>query len=351
MGAGFGGCAQPEMAPEPGSGQIPPTVTVVIPTLAADETLDACLASLARQTLLDFEVIVVNNSGRHLAKPKDRVRVITNDRNVGFGAAVNQGFRKSEARYLAVLNDDATAHPEWLQALVAAIELRPDVGMCASQVRLAGQASLDSAGMLLCLDGSSKQRGHHEPAASYARQDEALLPSGSAALYRREMLEEVGLFDESFFLYCEDTDLGLRARWAGWECLYVPEAQVEHRYSHSSGKASALKAYYVERNRLFVIFKTFPLLDLLLVPFYAIPRYFWHFIYALKGRGKAAEFQREGGSMLRLPWYVLRGHLALLARLPEIWRQRRGIKRRLTTKQFRRLIRRYSISPRRVAAL
>jgi GT2 family glycosyltransferase len=87
------------------------------------------------------------------------------------------------------------------------------------------------------------------------------------------MLEEIGLFDESFFLYCEDTDLGLRARWAGWECLYVPDAVIEHRYSHSSGKASALKAFYVERNRLFVIFKNFPLLDLLLVPFYAMSRY------------------------------------------------------------------------------
>jgi GT2 family glycosyltransferase len=165
------------------------------------------------------------------------------------------------------------------------------------------------------------------------------------------MLEEIGLFDESFFLYCEDTDLGLRARWAGWECLYVPDARIEHRYSQSSGKASALKAYYVERNRLYVIFKNFPLVDLPLVPFYAMSRYWWHFIYALGGRGKAAEFRREGGSVLRLPWYVLRGHFELLARFPEVWGQRRGLKRRLTTKQFRRLIRRYSISPRQVAAL
>jgi GT2 family glycosyltransferase len=223
--------------------------------------------------------------------------------------------------------------------------------MCASQVRHSAGGSLDSAGMLLCLDGSSKQRGHLESPASYARRQEVLLPSGSAALYRREMLEEIGLFDESFFLYCEDTDLGLRARWAAWECLYVPEAQVEHRYSHSSGNASGLKAYYVERNRLFLIFKNFPLLDLLLVPFYATARYFWHFIYALRGRGKAAEFQREGGSLLRLPWYVMRGHIALLARFPEVWRQRRRSKHRLTAKQFRRLIRRHSISPRQVAAL
>jgi GT2 family glycosyltransferase len=339
------------MAREPRPSQVHPTVTVVVPTLAADESLDECLISLERQTFSDFEVVVVDNSARHQVAGGGRVRVIANDRNVGFGAAVNQAFRQSHAPYLAVLNDDATAHPGWLEALLLAMEPRSDVGMCASQVRQAGDSGLDSAGMLLCLDGSSKQRGHMESPGAYGRQEEALLPSGSAALYRREMLEEIGLFDESFFLYCEDTDLGLRARWAGWECLYVADAVVEHRYSHSSGNASALKAYYVERNRLFVIFKNFPLLDLLRVPYYAMSRYFWHFIYALRGQGKAAEFQRESGGFIRLPWYVVRGHLELLGRFPAIWRQRRGIKRRLTTKQFRRLIRRYSISPRQVAAL
>jgi GT2 family glycosyltransferase len=324
---------------------------VVVPTLAADETLAECLASLDRQTFSGFETIVIDNSGRRVVLSTDRVQAIANERNIGFGAAVNQAFRQSGAPFLAVLNDDATAHPRWLEALLAAIESRPDVGMCASQVRHASDGCLDSAGMLLCLDGSSKQRGHLESPAAYARQEEALLPSGSAALYRREMLDEIGLFDESFFLYCEDTDLGLRARWAGWECLYVPDAVVEHRYSHSSGKASGLKAYYVERNRLFVIFKNFPLLDLFLVPFYATSRYFWHFVYTLRGRGKAADFHREGGSLLSLPWYVIRGHLELLARFGKVWRQRRVMKRRLTAKQFRRLIRGHSISPRRVAAL
>jgi len=332
-------------------GQTLPTVTVVVPTLAADDSLDACLASLARQTFSDFEVVVVDNSGRRAVQDDGRVQVIANERNVGFGAAVNQAFRQSSAPYLAVLNDDAVAQPGWIKALLDAIEPRPDAGMCASQVRFANDGTLDSAGMLICMDGSSKQRGHGDTAASHSRQEEALLPSGSAALYRREMLEEIGLFDESFFLYCEDTDLGLRARWAGWECLYVPDAVVAHHYSHSAGRASALKAYLVERNRLFVIFKNFPLLDLLRVPYYATARYFWHFAYALGGRGKAAEFGREEGSLLRLPWYVVRAHCALLGRLPEIWRQRRGIKRRLSSTQFRRQLRRYSISPRQVAAL
>jgi len=324
---------------------------VVVPTLAADETLTACLDSLAHQTATDFEVVVVDNSGRRSVQPRGRVRVISNDRNVGFGAAVNQAFRESNAPFLAVLNDDAIAHPRWLEALLAAVEERPDVGLCASQVRMAGDGRLDSAGMLLCRDGSSKQRGHLESPESYARPQETLLPSGAAAFYRREMLDEIGLFDESFFLYCEDTDLGLRARWAAWECLYVPGAVVEHRYSHSAGKASALKAYYVERNRLYLAVKNFPITDLLRAPFYSAIRYFWHFVFAMQGRGKAADFQRDGNSAAKLPLYVLRAHLAVLGHLPALWKQRRAMKRRFTPKQFQRLVRRYSISPRQVAGL
>jgi len=352
------------MLGETGPNQVHPAVTVVVPTLAADETLAQCLDSLEQQTFTDFEIVVVDNSGRNLVQPRDRVRVIANDRNVGFGAAINQAFRASNAPFLAVLNDDATAHPRWLEALLAAVEERPEVGLCASQVRMAGTLGnvlrsgddngavrLDSAGMLLCGDGSSKQRGHLESPESYARLQEALLPSGAAAFYRREMLDEIGLFDESFFLYCEDTDLGLRARWAAWECLYVPDAIVEHRYSHSAGKASGLKAYYVERNRLFLAVKNFPMADLLLVPFYSAIRYFWHFVFALQGHGKAADFQRDGNSAAKLPLYVLRAHFAVLGHLPALWKQRRAIKRRFTPKQFQRLVRRYSISPRQVAAL
>lgn len=336
------------MPPRP---EMDPTVTVVVPTLEADATLHECLESLERQTFQDFDVVVVDNSGRHAVAPLGRMRAIANDHNVGFGAAVNQAIRDSKAPFIAVLNDDAAAGPGWLAAFLEALEGRPDVGMCASQVRLAGDGRLDSAGMLLCRDGSSKQRGHLESPEKYSRRQEALLPSGSAALYRREMLEEIGLFDEAFFLYCEDTDLGLRARWAAWECLYVPGAVVEHRYSHSAGQASGLKAYYVERNRLFLAVKNLPMPDLLLLPFYSAARYFWHLVYSLQGRGKAAEFQRAGNSAARLPLYVLRAHFALLPRLPALLRQRRAMKRRFTTRQFRRLVRRYTIGVRQVAAL
>jgi GT2 family glycosyltransferase len=336
---------------QPPSSETQPAVTVIVPTLAADETLADCLASLDRQTFSNFEVIVVDNSGQRRVTPQNRLRAIANESNLGFGAAVNQAVRASTSPFIAVLNDDAIAEPHWLEALLTAVEARPDVGMCASQVRLAADGRLDSAGMLLCPDGSSKQRGHLEPPESFLRRQEALLPSGSAAFYRREMLEEIGLFDEAFFLYCEDTDLGLRARWAAWECLYVPGAVVEHRYSHSAGQASALKAYYVERNRLFLAVKNLPMPELLLSPLYSAARYFWHVVYAMQGRGKAADFRRAGNRSTQLALYVLRAYLELFRRFPTLWKQRRKMKRRFTPRQFRRLIRRFSISPRRVAAL
>lgn len=320
--------------------------------MAADETLSQCLRSLDAQTFDAFEVVVVDNSGQDRVRwPSPRVRVIANAANVGFGAAINQVFRASEGDYLATLNDDAVAEPGWLQALVECADQSPSVGMLASRVLLNGTAALDSAGMLLAADGSSKQRGHGRAAVEFANRRDALLPSGSAALYRRKMLEEIGLFDEHYFLYCEDTDLGLRARWAGWECRYVPEAGVEHRYSHSAGRASPLKAYYVERNRLYTVVKNFPAAMLWRVPFEGLARYVWHLAAMLAGRGKGAEFRQAGHSAALLPWLVLRAHMAALMRAPRLLRERTRIRRRISATEFRAVAECHAITVREVAAL
>jgi GT2 family glycosyltransferase len=334
---------------------------VVIPTLVADDRLRECLDALNRQTRRDFEVVVVDNSGRGLVRRNHfsrrsgigDARLIENERNVGFGAAINQALASTRSAFLATLNDDAVPHPRWLEALLAAIERRPDAGMCASQVRFCGEEFLDSAGMLVARDGSSKQRGHGRAPEEFPVAEETLFPSASAALYRRAMLETLGGFDDGFFLYCEDTDLGLRARWAGWKCLYVPEALVEHHYSHSAGRASPRKAYYVERNRLFVLAKNFPAPMLLTAPFVSAVRYFWHAWYLLRGRGVAARFRAEGYSGARMPWYVLRAHFALALHANRLWRQRRQIRAqaRITPAVFRHLVRCHSISARKVAAL
>jgi GT2 family glycosyltransferase len=331
-------------------------VTVVIPTLAADSRLLECVQSLSRQTMADFEVVIVDNSGHGLVRRNATApgaRVIENPRNAGFGTAINQGWRASASPYVATLNDDAVAHPDWLAALVSALDGRPDAGMCASQVRLFGEPRLDSAGMLVARDGSSKQRGHGRLPEDFPVLEEVLTASGSAALYRRSMLDDTGGFDDSFFLYCEDTDLGLRARWAGWKCLYAPQAIVEHHYSHSAGGASPLKAYYVERNRLFVLVKNFPGSMLLAAPFVTFARYLWHAWYIFRGQGSAARFRAEGNASPRMLWYVVRAHAALLANLPRLWHQRRQVRAsaRITAAVFRHLLRSHSIGARRMAAL
>jgi len=329
---------------------------VVIPTLTADSRLRECVDALAQQTRQDFEVIVVDNSGRGLVQRNAAApgaRILENTRNVGFGAAVNQGIRASAAPYIATLNDDAVPHPQWLAALVCALERRPDAGMAASQVRLYGEHRLDSASMLVGWDGSSKQRGQGRPPEDFPVTEEALFPSGSAALYRRSMIDQVGAFDDDFFLYCEDTDLGLRARWAGWKCLYVHDAVVDHHYSHSAGGASPLKAYFVERNRLFVLAKNFPAGMLLRAPFTTVSRYLWHLWYLVNGRGSAARFRAEGNAGARMLWYVVCAHAALLRHAARLVRQRGEIraKARITPAVFRHLIRTNLISARRVAEL
>lgn len=325
-----------------------------MPTLAAGDTLADCLRSLEAQTLDRVEVIVVDNSGSHQVQSQSsRVRVISNELNAGFGIAINQGIRASDSPFIATLNDDAVADSRWLEKLVQAAQARPEIGMCASEVRLAGMPTLDSAGMLIAIDGSSKQRGHGEPPEKFASSRETLFPSGSAALYRRTMLDQIGLFDETFFLYCEDTDLGLRARWAGWDCAYVPGAIVEHRYSHSAGRASPMKAYYVERNRLYTVVKNFPWPMLLWVKAAALVRYFWHVVSILEGRGKAAEYRESGHSVGMLIFLTLRAQVAAVFRLPRLWRERRRIirTRRITREAFRQLLADHSISLRRVAEL
>lgn len=329
---------------------------MIIPTLSADQRLTECLAALSKQTRRDFEIIVVDNSGQGLVRAKNagqQATVIEPGSNVGFGAAINLGIGRTQSLYVAPLNDDAAPRPQWLEALVSTAETHPAAGMFASQVRFYGEEHLDSAGMVICRDASSKQRGHLFPAAEFDREEEVLLPSASAALYRRKMLEEVGLFDEDFFLYCEDTDLGLRARWADWKCIYVPTAVVDHHYSHSAGRASQLKAYYVERNRLFVAAKDFPAGMLWGVPFATVARYWWHIRSMALGRGTAAQFRREGNSGLRLVLIVLRAHWALVRNARSLWRKRREIRRRakVSSAAFSRLLRAHSIPTRRVAEL
>ncbi len=320
-----------------------PRVTVVIPTLSADAALWDCLQSLQHQSFREFQTVIIDNSGRQLVRqgPPVEAAILHPPANIGFGAAINLGAREFPAEFIAALNDDAVPDPHWLATLVAALDAHPHAGMAASHIEN------ESAGLLIAIDGSSKQRLPIPP-----EDGDCLLPSGCAALYRLELFTVLGGFDESFFLYCEDTDLGLRAQWAGWSCRYAAAARVLHRYSHSAGRASALKAYLVERNRLFLVWKCFPLRRLLLVPCAALWRYLLHLSALLEGRGAAGEFRTSGQNPFQLPLFVLRAHWELLLALPRLLAARRAIRRsaKVSPEDFCALLDQHQITLPEVAA-
>lgn len=301
-----------------------------------------------------FEIVIVDNSGCGVARQavsSRRVRLIENARNVGFGEAVNQGAAASQADYICTLNDDAYPQPGWLGALAAAADADPAVGACASLILLEGQgAAIDSVGLGIYADGTAKQLGRGAAPHDYPAAQEALMPSGCAALYRRSMLEQIGGFDGEYFLYGEDADVGLRARLAGWKCMLVPQAVVSHDYSGSAGRASRLKAFYVERNRLFTVLKLFPLSCWPAMPFHVFRRYWAHWRAASRGSGLAGEFGRRE-SPWRLVLIVLQAHGAALAALPRLWSLRRQFRRhkKLTASQFRSLLNQHRITAREIA--
>ena len=335
----------------------PPLVTIAIPTLVGGPLLQACVNALEAQVFRDFEAVIIDNGTNPAALPDAAVsfplRVVSPGLNVGFGAAVNLAVRSASGRYVATLNDDTEPDRQWLHALVQAMEENARVGLCASRIRSVHGGRLDSAGMLICLDGSSKQRGQNQPCEQFPTSADVLFPSACAAIYRRAMLDEIGLFDEDYFLYCEDTDLGLRARWAGWRCRYVAEATVCHHYSQTAGAVSPLKARYVERNRQWVAIKNFPLEALPLVPFVACARYLWQLRAVRNQQGAAGEFIRSGNSLLDALAILLRAHWETLVNLPSLFRKRAAIRqtRRTTPAEFMRLLETHSISARELAQL
>lgn len=314
-----------------------PLVSVVIANWNGAKHLDECLAALRAQTVRDtLEVIVVDNGSTDgsleiLHRFTDLVRVIRNETNVGFAAGCNQGIRASSAAYIALLNNDAVAEPTWLAELVRAMRSSPEVGSCTSKIlSYDDHAVLDNAGHVVFGDGLTRGRGRLQiDRGQFDREEEVFCFSGCAALLRRTMLDDVGLFDESFFAYCEDADLGLRARLRGWRCLYVPTAVVYHKFSASSEAFSAFKALHVERNRLWLALKDLPLPLLVLSPLFTAQRYWWQAYGALTGRGASGRFT-ERHSRLALARILITAYVQALAGLPRAWRERRSIQSRRT---------------------
>lgn len=335
-----------------------PAVSAIVLNYQGGSAVLEAVESLLAQDVSGLEVVVVDNASTDGSADAverrfgDRVRVLRNPRNLGYGAGNNVGIRATSGRHVLLLNNDATAAPGLVRALLRAAEADPRVGMVAARVLSAADPSVvDTTGHLLYPDGLNRGRGRLErDDGRWAEEAEALFPSGAAGLYRRSMLDEIGLFDETFFLYGDDAELGLRGRVAGWRCAFAPDAVALHRYSMSAGAYSELKAFYVERNRVLVLVKLFPWPLVLASPVHTAARLAVQAWGALRGRGAAGRFARER-SALRLPVVLLRAWASALRALPGALAARRAFRsrRRLTTAQFRDLLGRYRIGVRELA--
>lgn len=242
-----------------------PRAVVVIANWNGRQLLPNCWRALMAQTFRDFEVIVVDNGSTDgsidwLASQAASALVIRNSTNQGFAAANNQGIRASTAPLIATLNNDALPEADWLHALIDAADQNESIGMFASKILLLNPiGQLDSAGIEVDRTGIAWNRYWRQPdSASVDESVEVFGPSAAAALYRRSMLDQIGLFDETLFAYYEDVDLAWRAHWAGWRCLYVPTARVEHVHSATSGQGSPFKNFLLGRNKWLVILKNYP---------------------------------------------------------------------------------------------
>ncbi len=327
-------------------------VSVVVVNHNRAELLRECLTSLLRQSYRPLEILVVDNGSEDHSDavvasfPEERVGLKSMGRNLGFAAGSNIGIRESKGEMVALLNNDAVAGPCWIEELVEAMRSSSQVGMCASKVLFLGSNVIDKVGHLMYPDGQNRGRGTgEEDRGQYDRQEEVFFPDGCAALYRRQLLNEVGGFDASFFAYGDDADLGIRARWLGWKCLYVPEAVVHHHHSATSGPYSREKIYWVERNRFWLAVKNFPLPLLLLSPILTVNRWAWNLLAAAVGRGSAGNFRRES-SLVALLAEALRSQRDGFASLGQMLKKRRHIMagRRISNLEFYRLLWRFRIS-------
>jgi GT2 family glycosyltransferase len=332
-------------------------VTVVVVNWNGIDYLQECLESIKHQTYPLVELVVVDNGSTDGSREwlrtfrPEECRLIEFSNNTGFAAGANAGIRASRGEYIALLNNDAVADPAWLEKLVAFMS-DPETGMVASKVLFYEDRSvIDKVGHLFFPDGLNRGRGAGETDhGQYDQPGEILFPDGCAALYRKSMLDDVGLFDEQYFAYGDDADLGLRARWRGWTCFYSPAARVYHRHSRSLGKYSPRKALLVERNRFWVAVKLLPLPLLIASPALTLWRFFWHTASIFRKRGLAGGVAREH-SAWSLFCSMIRAYVSAVAGLSEILKKRREVfrRRRINSAQFYVLLRRYHISARDLA--
>ena len=297
----------------------PALVSVVIPTWNGAHHLAVCLNALRRQTLPPYQVILVDNAStdgtRQLVESDfPEVTLVALPLNKRFSGACNAGIRASCGEFVALLNNDTEADECWLENGVAAFDAHPGAGFLASKLRLFDRRSvLHSAGDFYSARGVPGNRGVWQEDDGRFDAEYVFGACGAASVYRRSMLDKIGLLDEMFEFSCEDVDLSWRAQLAGYKCAFARDAIVYHKVSATGG--GILNSYYDGRNFIWLLVKDVP--GDVLRPYFGqiVAQQFRITRDALRAwRGQAARNR-------------LKGQLAGVLGIPKLLRRRREVQR------------------------
>ena len=249
-------------------------VTIVIPNYNGKRLLENCLKTLEQQTYKDFKVLVIDNGSKdgsaEVSSENLDLEIVSLKENLGFCGAVNLGIQKTETPYLILLNNDTEVDGHFVEKLLAGIQKSERIFSCGAQmIDFKNHEILDNAGDLYTAMGWAVARGKGKKCADFEQAVRVFSCCAGAAIYRMDILKKIGGLDEQHFAYLEDVDLGYRARIAGFENWYTPEAKVYHVGSATTGtRYNEKKVFLAARNTIFVIYKNMPVLQLILnLPF------------------------------------------------------------------------------------
>jgi GT2 family glycosyltransferase len=274
---------------------ISPLVSIIIVTWNSEKYLPACLDALSKQTNKDFEIVIVDNGSTDegcldLEKkyPGLKLTVKKLDANLGFAPANNIGARLARGEWLALLNADAFPEPDWLEQLLRATDKYPNAFFSSRQIQADKPDLLDGEGDNYHVSGYAWRENYNLPVYPLNASHEVFSACGAAAFYPRHEFLDAGGFDEDYFSYHEDVDLGFRLRLLGLTCMLVPQAVVHHVGSGSTGKQSDFSVYYGHRNLVWTYFKNMPgILFWIYLPLHIVMTVYFMLSFALKGKWKA----------------------------------------------------------------
>lgn len=236
-------------------------VSVVVLNWNGEKFLQNCFSSMSKQTYRDYETILVDNgstdgSVEYVMKNFPKVRVIKNKKNLGFAEGNNVGIRNAKGEYIILLNNDIKLHKDFIKEIVKVADSNRNIGMIAPKMVYFDTDNIDTLGLRIFKSGLSWDT--KEP----SEVSKCIGPCAGAALYRKKMLEDIKIngdyFEKDFFIYCEDLDLGLRAKAMNWNFGYAPKAIVHHLHSATMRKQKDKSIYLSNRNSIWVIIRNFP---------------------------------------------------------------------------------------------